>query len=571
MRRLVALVSCVGMFAAPAIAASQPASARVTIITMWSAADPQSSSADVRCLDVALRVPFEIGALARALRSHTGARFAIALSPSYASALACAGADPLAAPMHAAGGRSDSRTVDIVTLLAQMPPLTASAAATTGGRELVALTSTAQQWLASASTRISEDDLRRLTALNAIARAANAGSPAAKTLFARPTASTADLFKAADGLLRAQVESALRAGRDAVARGALEFVAAPDGSPVLPLLVDSGGKTMFEPTVMPLNASSDAGVFVADALGAASALDDRRGSGLLAPFGAYDDASAQLIAARGARFAIFSDRVLQTSQAGGSVAALDAAQASPYLAYGLQIGKTATLPLFFWADDVSRALEALPTSLPPGAFASRMMADATAAGATSSDGSARVLTLRLELAGPWANRPDAEAIVDRVASFLARSRATTPSGYLAASRTLTSVYGFAPGSTLGELDAFTASPNQAAMWAALAQAREAAGGDAALKTPAIREALLRVESGRWFLAPTLPLVQSNVKALIDEFRADVRAVYAAAGKPAPAQIAPMRPNTPASPTPSPRPSTAPKLSTRPVNMWRTGV
>jgi hypothetical protein len=71
--------------------------------------------------------------------------------------------------------------------------------------------------------------------------------------------------------------------------------------------------------------------------------------------------------------------------------------------------------------------------------------------------------------------------------------------------------------------------------------------------------LLRAESGEWFLAPVLPLAQDQVTAIVDEFRAELRAVYAAANKPAPAVIAPMRMSTPppvhASPNPaSPAPA-----------------
>jgi hypothetical protein len=549
------------MSAVPATAAAPVLPVRATVVMLWSAADPQSALADVRCLDVALRAPFEIGAPSSALRAHADAHFAIVLSASYASALACARVDPLGAASQATGAHSDVRTRDIVALLATLPPLTTAAAATTGARELARLTGAAQRWLAgTAAERFSTDDLRRAVALNAAARSANAGSDAARALLAQPPPATGVLYKTADDVLRGAVDAATNAAGDAVARGALEFVATPDGSPVLPLLVDSGGKTMSDPSVLPLNAAADATELIDTALAGVAPLDDRRGSGLLAPFGAYDDASAQLIAARGARYAIYSDRVLQTSQAGGSVAALRAAQASPYLTYGLQIGKTTTLPLFFWADAASRELDALTTSLPPVALAARVTADASAAGATSSDGSARVLTLRVQMDAPWSQRPDGAAVVDRVARALARSVATAPpAGYVGMHRALTGVYGFAPGSTLGALDAFTALPNQAAMWAALAQARDAAGGDAALKKLSVREPLLRAESGTWYLAPMLPLTSDQVKEEVDGFRAELRAVYAAAGKPAPAVIAPMRMATPppavASPSPaSPKPA-----------------
>ena len=557
MRRLVSILVCAAMFAAPATAAAPATPVRATVLMLWTAADPQSSSADVRAMDVALRAPFEIGAPARALRLHPGARFAIALSPSYASALALAGSNPLGAATLATGERTDPRTRDIVGLLATMPPIRAQQASTPGARELATLTSAAQRWLAAGATaRFTTDELRRAAALNAAVRLTNSGSSAAAALLAHPPAATAALLSAANQDLIAAVNAAVKDSRDAAARGDLEFVATPDGAPVLPLLVDSGGKTMSDPSVLPLNAAADASAMIDDALAGVSALAGHRGAGLLAPFGAYDDASAQLIAARGARFAVYSDRVLQSSQAGGSVDALRAARASSYQTYGLQIGKTEKLPLYFWADGPSRALDGLATTQPPESFAARVMADASDAGATSFDGTSRAITLRVELGGPWAQRPDASSLVDRVAGALSRWGAdATPSGYLKSHRTAIGAYGFAPGSTLGALDAFTALPNQTVMWAALAQAREAAGGDAGLKKTAVRTPLLRAESGSWFLLPTLPLAPAQFNEDIDGFRALLSAVYAGAGVPKPATIAPMRPtSTPTPVAPSPMPS-----------------
>jgi hypothetical protein len=556
MRRLVSVLLSAGIAIASTTAAAPAAPVRATVVMLWTATDPTSAFADVRCLDVALRAPLEIGAPAKALRVHPGARFAIALSPAYVSAFACASADPLGAASRATGERADVRTRDVLRVLAAMPPLTASDAAARGGRDLATLTVAAQHWLAGGTaSAFSPDDLRRLAALNAAARSAAVGSVNGRSLLAQPPSSTAALFRAANELVRGEADDAASAARDAVARGALEFVATPNGAPVLPLLVDSGGRTMSDPSVLPLNATADAALLIDDAVAGAASMDGGHGTGLLSPFGAYDDASAQLIAARGAHYAIFSDRVLQTSQAGGSVAALRAAQASPYLVYGLQIAKSSTLPIYFWADEASRALDAFATTLPPDSFASRVMADAGAAGATSSDGSPRVLVVSVDFDAPWSLRPDAAAVVDRVAVALARWGAVaTPHGYLGSHRAFSSVYGFAPGSTVGPLDAFTALANQTSMWSALAQARNAAGGDAALHKPAVRDPLLRAESGYWFLTPTLPLGTAALKGTLDDFRSDLRDVYTAAGKPAPALIAPMRPSTP---PPAPRPSASP--------------
>src|SRR5580704_495076 len=122
MRRLLSALACVvALSSAPASALSPAQSVCATIIMVWAPADPRSTLADVRCMDVALRAPFEIGAPARALRAHPAARFAIAISPSYANAIDCAGADPVGAASQATGLRTDPRTRDVLRLLATLP------------------------------------------------------------------------------------------------------------------------------------------------------------------------------------------------------------------------------------------------------------------------------------------------------------------------------------------------------------------------------------------------------------------------------------------------------------------
>src|SRR4029077_21231834 len=89
-RRILLIVMCLVAAAAPTMVAAAGAPAHATVVVVWELDDPRSSSADVRCMDVALRAPLEVHSTAAALLAHPGARFAIAASPEYANALACA-------------------------------------------------------------------------------------------------------------------------------------------------------------------------------------------------------------------------------------------------------------------------------------------------------------------------------------------------------------------------------------------------------------------------------------------------------------------------------------------------
>ena len=246
MRRLVSALLSAGIAIASITAAAQAAPVRATVVMLWAATDPTSPFADVRCLDVSLRAPLEIGAPAKALRAHPGARFAIAVSPAYVGAFACASADPLSAASRATGERAAVRTRDVLRVLASMPPLTASLAATRGGRELVTLTVAAQHWLAGATASpFSPEDLRRLTALNAAARSAAAGSVIGRTLSAAAVVDGRHHRAARTNCCVAK-QTTLRRCPQAVAR-ALESSRRRTGAGAA-LLVDSGGKTMSDPS-----------------------------------------------------------------------------------------------------------------------------------------------------------------------------------------------------------------------------------------------------------------------------------------------------------------------------------
>jgi hypothetical protein len=559
-------IGFLSLFAALALAAFTQAApaqaARATVVLVWSAAEPMSSFADVRRMDVALRAPFEVGALASALHDHPGARFAIELAPDYVAALRAASADPLGAAAQTPDAQRDEHTRDVLEILTHVPTMDAAIAASNGGLALVAYALRARCNLNGVENcTMRRSEIQRAAALHAAASLAMIGSAAARALLDAPPTG-ADALSAAAGSLIAESSRNVAAQLDAaLSSGALEVVATPDGDPVLPLLIDSGGKSASDPTAIPLDASADATMLISDALSTAAALNRAR-AGLASPFGAYDDAAAQAIDAAGARYAIFSDRVVRASQAGGTMEALGAALAAPYQLYDLQTSKTAHVPVLFWDDASSRALESIAPSSPPDAFANRLTALAQTA-AVAAPGVPAMIALRVRMDQQWAQRADAPAVVDDVARILsARNASATPSEYIGAHPKAVPVYGFAPGSSLGSLDAFDGTPNQQALWSALAAARFAAANSAGeVKNASAQALILRAEAGMWYRAPDLPLPPDAVRSRIDDFRSLLGGVYKACGKTPPATIAPQR-----TPAPSPPPTgAAPKPSQSPTS------
>ncbi|HLJ83208.1 MAG TPA: hypothetical protein VKT51_03395 [Candidatus Eremiobacteraceae bacterium] len=537
--------------AAPALAAPAQA-ARATVVLVWSVSDPMSSFADVRRMDVALRAPFEIGALVSALHDHPGARFAIEVAPDYVAALRAAAVDPLGAAVQTPDAESGEHTRDVLGILTHVPLMDAATAASNGGLALVAYAVRARCDLnGNANCRMRPSEMQRAAALHAAASLAMMGSAAARALLHAPPAG-ADALSTAAGTLLAQAARQSAAQFEAALKsGALEAVATPDGDPILPLLIDSGGKSASDPTAIPLDASADAVMLIANALATAATLNKDARAGLSSPFGAYDDAAAQAIGTAGARFAIFSSRVVRASQAGGSVAALGAANAAPYQLYDLQTSKSTHTPVLFWDDASSQALESIAPSSPPEAFANRLAALAQNA-AIAAPGVPAMIALRVRLDQLWAQRADAPAVISDVARTLgARDASATPSEYVEAHQRAVPVYGFPSGSSLGTLDAFDGTPNQQALWSALAAARFAASGGGIVTSTTARSLILRAEAGTWYRVPELPLPPDEVRSEIDRFRSLLAGVYRAAGKTPPATIAPQR-----TPAPSPAPASA---------------
>jgi hypothetical protein len=160
--------------------------------------------------------------------------------------------------------------------------------------------------------------------------------------------------------------------------------------------------------------------------------------------------------------------------------------------------------------------------------------------------------LRIEVDGLWNRRADRARVVEQLAAALSVGEvtSTTIGAYLSASPAGTISYGFSPGSDEGALTYWMGTQNQRSMWGALADARKAAGGDAAINRAATRVPLLEAEASHWYLVPALDAPIPDIERLLVQFRTVVIDIYRGAGKPFPNLIAPVRLEV-APPSPNP--------------------
>lgn len=523
----------------------------VEVALVWRFSPPNYAGAPVQALQTGMAAPELIGSLTRAIRSHPGAGASIAIDADAVSALerAAAGDTALRSVGEGSPASDPERIPALLRVLVDRLPGPAAVERTIAARRWGVLAANAGLALAGdRAAAMSARDLADLAGLDVALRLASAGRIAASSPYLSKSSFDArDLADVATMLARADRET-LDEIRALTASGTLEIVALPAHEPVLPLLVDGGGKTSLDPNAIIAGAAADAAADVESGLRAAASLGGGA-PGLYSPFGAYDDATAALVQSRGASYALFSDRTLQGLSGGGSFESLQAAERGAKGAYLLQTSKTEKLPTLFWRDDESRALNALAPFLPATAMSELILGDARrAAEAQSEARSPAILVLTIDLDGAWARRPDRAAAIESVMAALSRGggiSATTPKRFLAAHPALAPAYGYAPASTAGGLDFWTGTPTQRSMWQALADARKAAGGDSILAHPEAREALLNAEAAHWFAAAAAPSSPAEANRVLRQFRTLIAAVYRGAGKPVPAAIAPVVPESPA--------------------------
>ena len=513
-------------------------------------APPSYADPSVEAAEVALTAPTILGGPLRAARAHPGAKFAIALDPTELVGLerAASGATMLDLLASGRAQANDPRVGDMLRAMSHQPVVSAELARTSGGKRFAALAGAAPLALAGAeAARFSSRDLADFAGTSALLWLAASGD-AAK---ASPQLSKSDVdARAALAALSRADADVLSLLKSEVAAGGVELVAKPGGDPVLPLLIDSAGKTSLDPYVVEVNASADAGRLVEDAIAAVQRFEPSgRAIGVYSPFGAYDDATADLLSRRRAAFGLFSDRVLSGSGLGSSAESVATAEAAALHPYSLQIGKDRALPAMFWIQDESDSLNATPSAWPVSAMGDRLVGLANDGGAAAAKvPGAHLLVVSVDADGPWGRRADRQRVLDDIAARLSGSPgivATTP-GQFARDHTIAAIsYGFAAGSSAGSFALWMGSSAQASLWSALLAARAAAGGDASLDRAATRDPLLAAESGAWFEAVALPESSSAVNRALTKYRGLLAQVYRATGKRVPSPIAPVKLEVPA--------------------------
>ena len=513
--------------------------------------DPPVSADDaLATADVAVRSPEELGEPLAAQRSHPGAHLSFALSPAFLASLDRAARGDFNAPSIASIVRSGATGQDrLLGILARHRPLdTATARSASGARYLTLATSASNELAGGRSAPFSGGDMAEFAEDDARVVLAAAGFSSSS---ASPSAALADLART-----DRQIEDALKAG---VRNGTVDVVALPDDEPVLPLLLDAGGKSTADSrNIVAVGAARDAQVFVDEAERAASAFAASSSkAGFYSPYGAYDDALGPVIKSSGASYALFSDRVVRGAGGAGSQSGIDAADAAALRAYALTVDRGVTLSALFWSEadsaDVDTALGA------DTAMAQQLIQAAHRAAARDRFGASGIFVLRLHADGAWSQRPDARTVVDRFIAALASGQAgasTTPRDFIRAHPPVAPAYGFPPAAEAGSLSYWMGTPDQASLWNALAAARKAAGGDAALNHPDIKPLLMRAEAGAWYAAVDAPPAAAG-DYRVEAFRELIAAVYRAAGATPPASIAPTRGTPESAPTPSSSPTLPP--------------
>lgn len=549
---MIALLAAISVAAGPAAA---PASKTPDLAIVFHVEPPLSNDATLAAADVGLRAPLEIGEPLAALRAHPGARIAFAITPAYLDALERAAADGSALSDAARRkGLGRERTRELLAILARHRPLSSALAHTRfGARFLTLATSVANGLTGDYTTPFSTADIADFAGADAQVVLASSGSGHASG--AATNAASVDALAEADGALIAALRTSVRAGQ-------VELLGTPDGEPVLPLLIDAAGKSTTDRTIIDVGASSDGRTLVTAALRSVEDLAHSGGVGVYAPYGAYDDATGALFKQSGATYALFSDRVVRDAGGAGTQSGIEAASASAMRAVSLTVDRGVSLPVLFWNESDSADLQAVIGS--DGAMAQRLVTLARMAAQLPPASTPGLLLLRIDADGSWAQRPDAPLVVSHLITMIASQDAgtsTTPGAFLRTHPATAPAYGYPAASEAGSFQLWMGTPDQASLWKALAAARSAAGGDAAMAKPAVRPLLVAAESGTWYAMLDSPLGSSTQREL-QAFRSLIAAIYHAAGAQAPTTIAPVKADG-AQPAPSPTILVAPTPGSSP--------
>ncbi len=542
-----------------------------SVILIWRVPAPQAQSEDVQAVEAGLVAVNFLAPQLSALARHPAAKVTLALDPAFVDALerAATGQDAIALLASGALGADDPRAAE---LLAVLSTTVVPAANLQGARAVTRFVSDAEAsrlaLMGDSAARFSHGDDADYAATALLLSLVGSGyARGQEALLNRDALTVHDLAALAPEFALA-CNDVLARLKKASASGAVELAALPAYEPIVPLVIDAAGRNERVPFTVALNGGADAAAAVDEGMRAVRSLDPTHPDpGLVLPSGAYDDETATLLQSHRAQYGVFSERVVKAS-VGAAAASVADARSAAYRAYLMETSKTTTLPIFFCSDSASTSIDAQPLASPASAMADRLQSVVKAALDVSPNESAPVVVLCLPANGSILHRADRASALDFIAAALSgnKSKAQTPHQFLKAHPPTADTYGYEAASDVGGFDMWMGSQNQMSMWNALSDARRAAGGDAALSSAAIRDALLRAESGRWFATLMLPQPRYLTEATLAQFRALIAQIYRAANKPVPASIAPVKLNaTPPSSTPTPTATRAPSPASSPAN------
>lgn len=538
--RVIAAALAVALSTAASSAASPPRETYAIVI--WRVSAPQASDPNVASIEAGLVGLNFIAPLLASLSHYPGAKATLALDPAFVTSLERAASnatmpqdlarkisssgltstellDALGRTVTPTGGQSDSRAASRLLRYASESGLVIA------GRTRTRLTGAAMADYVGSATLLS------LSAGGYL-------KGAAAQLLSKDSLGDKDLSEISAAFQRACADLLERL-RHGASDGMIELAALPAYEPIMPLVIDAAGRTDRVPFTVNLNASADVAEAADEGMKAVRTLDPAP-VGLVSPAGAYDDDAAMLIQARHASYAVFSERVIKRNvgAAAQSVADARAAAFQPYL---LETSKTSNLPIFFCSDTASNSIAAQTPSAPSQAMAERLevVMRSTLVAAPSEKPPVAVLCLP---AAAILQRPDREAALDDFSAALSGGeiRASTPRHFLSDHPPTAATYGYDAASDVGGFGLWMGSQPQMTLWSALADARKAAGGDSALSNAGVRDALLRAESGRWFMVPSLPQPKYVSEYQLSQFRSLLAQIYRAAGSRVPANIAPIK-------------------------------
>ena len=551
MKRSLVVAEAIATIVSCALCGAAAPNRTASVIAMWRIPAPLSADATVQPIEAGVVALNFLAPELRALSHHPNARCTLAVDPIFVAALEkmAAGQSALGGVASGQIGADDARMTQMLDVFSSDIVAPAHISLTSVGARFTSDASAARLALmGDRAAHFSQRDDVDFAAAALLVSLSSGGYAADQAASLKKNALNKRDLQALSGAFARASRDVLDKVKQSAVEGTIEIAALPSYEPIMPLLINAAGRSRQVPYTVDPGAGADVGYAVDEGLRAARSLAPGQGTyGVLSPDGAYDDETAALLQAHHAAFGVFSERVVMAN-AGASAASVLDVHSAPFRAYLLETSKTSKMSVLFCSDSTSNALDSQLPSAPPTAFADRLESAVSLAIATAPPSDPTVVVVCLNGTGTIMRRSDRGQILDNLVAMMASGRtmrSTTPKEYLRQHPPTVETYGYAPGSDAGGFDLWMGSSNQMSLWTALGDARKAAGGDAALERPDVRDALLRAESGRWYLWLSAYQPRSSTDQSLSRFRGLIAEIYRSAGQPVPRNIAPVKVDAPA--------------------------